>query len=126
MKAHSKIHQARLDEWSKRIADQSASGLTIREWCSLNNTTIHKFNYWKHLLKEELTDQVLPDIVPITIPDSLPNKSGKSCDSYNSYNFSTNFPTSHPISVSFADIRIDITSSDINLLPIIIKAVRNA
>lgn len=126
MQAHSKIHQARLEDWKQRIADQSASGLTIREWCSLNNTTIHKFNYWKRLIKEELTDQVLPDIVPIQIPDAFPIKSGKSHESYDSHNFSTNFPTSHPIAVSFADIRIEITASDIGLLSSIIKAVRNA
>lgn len=28
----------------------------------------HTYNYWKHLLKEEVVDQTLPDIVPLSLP----------------------------------------------------------
>lgn len=30
----------------------------------------HTYNYWKHLLKEELASPVLPDIVPVSLPDT--------------------------------------------------------
>ncbi|RGI07510.1 IS66 family insertion sequence element accessory protein TnpA [Roseburia sp. TF10-5] len=73
MNAKQKLHQLRLNEWSSRFSDQKASGLTVKQWCDQNNLSIHTYNYWKHLLKEELASQVLPDIVPV----SLPNATGK-------------------------------------------------
>ena len=62
------IHTAQLEKWAALIQDQAKSGLTVREWCSLNNLTIHKYNYWKHLLKEECVSSLLPEIVPVSIP----------------------------------------------------------
>ena len=64
MNARQKLHQVHLQEWTVRFADQKASGLTVRQWCEQNNLSFHTYNYWKHLLKEEVVDQVLPDIVP--------------------------------------------------------------
>lgn len=55
-----------------RFAEQKTSGLTVRQWCEVNHFSFHTYNYWKHLLKEEVVDQVLPDIVPIpvsTVPE---------------------------------------------------------
>lgn len=129
MNAKTKIHQARLEEWTLLLADQSSSGLTVREWCNQNNITIHKYNYWKHLLKEQLTDKLLPDIVPVMLPENPTPVSGisyKSHDSRNSYNLTTQNATPHPISITINDIRIDITASDLIWLPDVIKAVRNA
>ena len=68
MNAKQKLHQIHLQEWTVRFADQKASGLTVRQWCEQNNLSFHTYNYWKHLLKEEVVDQALPDIVPITLP----------------------------------------------------------
>lgn len=68
MNAKQKLHQAHLQEWTLRFADQKASGLTVRQWCEQNHLSFHTYNYWKHLLKEEVVDQALPDIVPITLP----------------------------------------------------------
>ena len=62
-----KLHQARLQEWAGRFAEQKASGLTVRQWCEVNHFPFHTYNYWKHLLKEEVVDQVLPYIVPIPV-----------------------------------------------------------
>ena len=71
MNAKQKIHQTMLQEWAVRFSEQKASGLTVREWCEQNNYSIHKYNYWKHLLKEEVTDQFLPDIAPLYAPTQL-------------------------------------------------------
>lgn len=91
MNAKQKLHQVNLQEWAARFADQKASGLTVSQWCEQNNLSIHKYHYWKHLLKEEVVDQMLPDIVPLavpasylsskpaTLPDSQPDRS--SCES---------------------------------------------
>lgn len=67
MNAKQKLHQVRLQEWAGRFAEQKASGLTVRQWCEVNHFSFHTYNYWKHLLKEEVVDQVLPDIVPIPV-----------------------------------------------------------
>ena len=66
MNAKQKLHQVRLQEWAGRFAKQQASGLTVRQWCEQNHLSFHTYNYWKHLLREEVVDQVLPDIVPLT------------------------------------------------------------
>ena len=68
MNAKQKLHQAHLQEWAARFADQKASGLTVKQWCEQNHFSIHTYNYWKHLLKEEVIDQLLPNIVPVTVP----------------------------------------------------------
>ena len=68
MNAKQKLHQIHLQEWTVRFADQKASGLTVRQWCAQNNLSFHTYNYWKHLLKEEVVEQALPDIVPLSLP----------------------------------------------------------
>ena len=68
MNARQKLHQIHLQEWTVRFADQKASGLTVRQWCEQNKLSFHTYNYWKHLLKEEVVDQSLPDIVPLSLP----------------------------------------------------------
>ena len=72
MNARQKLHQASLAEWSVRFSEQKASGLTVRQWCLQNNLSIHKYNYWKHQLKEDVVDQMLPEIVQLSVPSSLP------------------------------------------------------
>lgn len=75
MTSKEKIHQLHLNEWAARFADQKASGLTVKQWCEQNNFTIHTYNYWKHILKEEIVSKALPDIVPLTLSEgtsSLP------------------------------------------------------
>ena len=71
MNTRQKLHQIHLNEWTSRFADQKASGLTVRQWCEQNNYSVHSYNYWKHILKEELASQMLPDIVPLTAPQAV-------------------------------------------------------
>lgn len=68
MNTKQKLHQVHLQEWAIRFADQKASGLTVRQCCEQNSLSFHTYNYWKHLLKEEVVDQSLPDIVPLSLP----------------------------------------------------------
>ena len=42
----SEIHEAKCREWSKRIRDWSASGLTKVEWCSKNHVSVKCLQYW--------------------------------------------------------------------------------
>lgn len=132
MSAHSKIHQANLDDWTVLIAEQAASGLTIRAWCEQNNISFHKYNYWKHLLKESVTDKVFPDIVPITVPNNAStlqtssHELHESCDLYNSSNYIEPVKHGIPITITINDIRIDISAENVSLLNDIIKVVRYA
>lgn len=66
MNAKQKLHQAKLSQWAVRFQEQTDSGLTIKNWCDRSNISIHTYNYWKHALKEEYVDTILPDIVPVT------------------------------------------------------------
>lgn len=75
MSTKSILHQAQLNEWASRFADQKSSGLSVSEWCKQNGLTKYKYFYWKRLLKEEAIEQVLPDIVPLAMPSVSPSVS---------------------------------------------------
>lgn len=74
MSTKSILHQAKLNEWASRFADQKSSGLSVAEWCEQNNLSQYKFFYWKRQLKEEAIQQVLPEIVPLTMPSVQTNE----------------------------------------------------
>lgn len=71
MTTKQKLHQLHLNEWATRFAEQKASGLTAQLWCTQNNISIHAYNYWKHLLKQEVVDQMLPEIVPLPLSSGI-------------------------------------------------------
>lgn len=129
MNAKQKIHQTKLSQWAVRFQEQKASGLTVKDWCEENNFTIHTYNYWKHLLKQEYVDSVLPDIVPIiTAPSSppvLPNHQMPTPIYQSRDSFELHDTTS--IHISIGDIHMDVGSSvpEEKLIKLI-KAVRDA
>ena len=106
-----------------RFKEQADRGLTVKELCDANSFTIHTYNYWKHLFKEEHVDAVIPDTVyplqttPVSSlpsivgfhsrPQTLSGKSHNSCEPNN-----TNL-----IRITIGDIRIEIiadTASETN------------
>ena len=123
MNTKQKLHQIHLNEWTSRFSEQKSSGLTIKQWYEQNNFSIHTYNYWKHILKEELTSQIFPDIIPITIPDSqtqiIPTTSKESC--------LANLPIRATTKLTIGDISVEF-NSDISedFLRTILKAVRYA
>lgn len=52
MNATQTLHQATLAKWTAVFQEQKDSGLTIKEWCSQNNVSLHSFYYWKHIAKD--------------------------------------------------------------------------
>lgn len=123
MKTTEKLHQIHLNEWASRFSDQKASGLTVKQWCEQNNFSIHTYNYWKHVLKEEFASQVLPDIVPIAI--SEPKAPIVPTSSFNSS--LTNCSNRATAKLTMNDISIEFDSSiPEEFLRTIIKAVRHA
>lgn len=123
MNTKQKLHQLRLNEWSSRFSDQKASGLTVKQWCDQNNLSIHTYNYWKHLLKEELASQVLPDIVPV----SLPNSTGKLLPTVSGNSSLTNRTIRSTAKLTINNISIEVDSAmSAAFLTTIIKAVRDA
>ena len=122
MNAKQKLHQAKLSDWSEIFKAQASSGLTAKEWCCQNSVSIHAYNYWKHQLKENIVDAMLPDIVPVNtaLLDPYP-VSGESRDSHNSRDQSA------VLTISYNDIhiRIGASISDEQILRMI-QAVRYA
>jgi hypothetical protein len=134
MNAKSKIHQAKLAKWAALIKEQSESSLTVKEWCQQNNFTIHTYNYWKHLLKEEAINSVMPDIVPIKevaqqtlLPIAPSHSAPVSTPCIASRDSRNTISTSSPVTISLGDVRIEIGSSaSDDVIASIIKAVRHA
>lgn len=140
MNANAKLHQLHLEQWTARFRDQAASGLSVKDWCTQNNFTIHNYYYWKRVLKEEYVDSVLPDIVPILQPAvndtqqfpvtppsaSAPVSNDQSLftkDLHNLYN-SLNYNSIH---ISCRDFSIDLgTDVSSDVLSKVLKAVRHA
>ena len=111
MNTRQKLHQARLQEWAIRFTEQKTSGLTVRLWCEQNNLSIHAYNYWKHLLKEEVLGQALPDIVPVTIP--IISSSGTSIETTESAIRANR--TNGTIRTNVSDIAMQINGVTINI-----------
>mgnify|MGYP006967012482 CR=1 FL=1 len=126
MNARTKIHQLHLNEWITRFSEQKASGLTVKQWCEQNHLSVHAYNYWKHLVKEDLSSQVLPDIVPL----AFPNSERTSVPTESSTPVFTNCPirairTTATITINGISITVDSGISE-DFLHTLIKAVRHA
>lgn len=124
MNTRQKLHQLHLNEWTTRFAEQKSSGLTVRQWCEQNNYSVHTYNYWKHILKEELACQVLPDIVPIAISESVPQTLPVAAPLQSTLANCTIRATAK-LSINGISIEFDSTASE-EFLRTIIKAVRYA
>ena len=128
MNAKQKLHQTHLQEWAGRFAEQKASGLNVRQWCEANHFSFHAYNYWKHLLKEEAVDQVLPDIVPIAVPTVPGSNSSLAAPEVNSIQVNCAIHSNQ----SFVKLNINGISIEINdsvsadFLSKLFKAVRYA
>ena len=132
MNTKEKLHQLHLNEWAARFSEQKASGLTVRQWCDQNNYSIHTYNYWKHLLKEELASQVLPDIVPLSIPEpvsipesAIPVSLAPSDNSSLTNCVIRTIRATATLTINGISIEVDSTISE-EFLSTIIKAVRHA
>ena len=124
MNARQKLHQVHLQEWTVRFADQKASGLTVRQWCEQNNFSFHTYNYWKHLLKEEVVSQVLPDIVPLSVPAASDSDHSLEIPKPEIRSIRSNDPTVK-IQINGISIEIDSSVSE-EFLSKLIKAVCHA
>jgi len=127
MNAKQKLHKFKMNEWAVRCADQKASGLPIKDWCQQNNISIHTYNYWKHLLKQEAVDQLPPDIVPLTLPD-VPVSSNVTVQTLSPDNSNCAIRSiCSTARLTLGDISIDIdVSASEAFLTSLIKAVRHA
>jgi hypothetical protein len=127
MSVNQKIHQLKLNEWAAHFSEQKASGLSARQWCAQNGFSLYAYNYWKHLLKEELAEQVLPDIVPLSLPtissEAVPTLPVQSLDTEHRANCA-NRATAR-LTIGDASIEVDDQVSETFLL-LLIKAVRHA
>lgn len=121
MSVNQKIHQLKLNEWAAHFSEQKASGLSARQWCAQNGFSLYAYNYWKHLLKEELAEQVLPDIVPL----SLPTISSEAVPTLPVQSLDNEHRATARLTIGDASIEVDDQVSETFLL-LLIKAVRPA
>ena len=127
MNARQKLHQLHLQEWTARFAEQKASGLTVRQWFDQNNYSIHTYNYWKHILKEQVADQLLPDIVPLSLPEALPSCSDNSVPVHTDLTNRTIRANCSTVKLTVNDIVIEVSiDTPEDFLCRLIKAVRYA
>lgn len=105
-----KLHQIKLTQRAARFQKQADSGLTIKAWCAENNITIHTYNYWKHKLKLEYIDSMLPaeyDIVALTpelfqtssLSQTRPDNTSVFCQLHDSHDFHK-LPLTLPMAIS--------------------------
>ena len=110
------------------VALRNRSGLTVRQWCEINHFSFHTYNYWKHLLKEEVVEQALPDIVPIavpTVPDSNSSLEVTGVSSIRSNCTIRSNQSTIELRINGFCIEID-TSASAEFLSKLLKAVRYA
>lgn len=132
MNAKQKLHQANLAKWTDLFREQASSGLTVKEWCARNSISIHKYNYWKHAVKEVYVDSILPDIVsiaPVSVPSLPSNPTGSqqsgSFHSHDSLDLRKSLDTKC-VSIIIGDTHIEIgPSASDEMVSGIIKAVRH-
>lgn len=129
MNAKQKLHSAKLTHWTALFKEQASSGLTVKAWCLEHDISIHTYNYWKHQLKMECLDSLLPsdhDIVPLATPIITSATSGLLCSS-DMLRASRESPGYDPISISCGDVQITIGSSvSEEKLLALLKVVRHA
>ena len=126
MNAKQKLHQPHLQEWAGRFAEQKTSGLTVRQWCEVNHFSFHTYNYWKHLVKEDLSRQMLPDIVPLAFPNSqsTPDPQDSNTPVFTNCTIRA-IRTTATITINGITITVDSGISE-DFLRTLIKAVRHA
>ena len=132
MSTRSMLHQAKLNEWASRFAEQKSSGLSVPAWCEKQGISKYKFFYWKRQLKDELVTQALPDIVPLPLPTAqlpevnttfatapIPDRTTRaSC---------TTFATCSCARIYINGMTIEFdASASANIISNVIKAVRHA
>jgi hypothetical protein len=68
--------EQRRQEWTARIADYKASGLTMSAWCDAHHVTKEQLKYWLRKLKVVPSEAVTAPThwVPLTVavPSNLP------------------------------------------------------
>jgi hypothetical protein len=64
--------EQRRHEWTVRIADYKASGLTMSAWCTTQHFSLHKLKYWIRQLKDDSPSAVTTSParwVPLSVTD---------------------------------------------------------
>ena len=59
--------EVRLQEWSAQIAEQQASGLTVRQWCIENGVKPKTYYYHLKKVREQFLESTT-SIVPLNVP----------------------------------------------------------
>lgn len=130
MNAKQKLHQAKLAQWAVRCKEQTDSGLTVKAWCEQNSISVYTYNYWKHQLKSEYINSLMPDIVPLSLPPATSSQSvAPDCPDTPVPDLRQSRDSRDRACIHISTTGIDIavsSSADDELLMRLIKAVRYA
>ncbi|WP_417204686.1 IS66 family insertion sequence element accessory protein TnpA [Acetoanaerobium sticklandii] len=118
--------QIRKDTWMKNISDRNASGLTIRQWCNLNNVNETSYYYWLKKVRREIIDstQLAEEndlaFVPMLLESTEPNSSQQQRNKINTTD-------SSEITIKVGDMTIEFgKESSQELILNVLKVLKNA
>ncbi|WP_408634747.1 IS66 family insertion sequence element accessory protein TnpA [Paenibacillus zanthoxyli] len=64
--------ELRQHQWTERIMDYRASGLTMSAWCQMQGVTLHQLKYWLRKIDSERTPTFPPHFIPVTVSPQSP------------------------------------------------------
>ena len=130
------LHQIKLQQWASIIREQASSGMTAKAWCRDHNISLHAYNYWKRLLKEEFLESAMneqQEIISLDMSLATSVCSANmatlpvSCQSRELHDSSELGNTHTNITITIGDISIQAgTNTSDEYLFRILKAVRHA
>jgi len=59
-------HEALLQEWTARIGECRASGMSVKTWCETQGVSIKTYYYWEKQFVEKVKEQALLPTAPQT------------------------------------------------------------
>ncbi|MBE0339745.1 IS66 family insertion sequence element accessory protein TnpB [Paenibacillus sp. 28ISP30-2] len=67
--------ERRQHQWTERIRDYRASGLTMSAWCEAQGVTLHQLKYWLRKMDSSIPSTSTPHFIPVTVssPSSSPS-----------------------------------------------------
>ncbi|MBU8763807.1 hypothetical protein KM868_09895 [Micrococcus luteus] len=54
-------------EWTERIRDYRASGLSMSAWCEAQGLTLHQLKYWLRKIDSSQPCSSSPSFIPVTV-----------------------------------------------------------
>lgn len=116
------VRNMRRQSWALMLKEQSASGLTVREWCRQNHLSVKSFYYRRRQVQEMILDATEePSFAELVLPE--PEPSGLKQESSGSVS-SCFVPQ---LTISARDLMVGVTQeTPRQLIADVLEVIRNA